>query len=418
MLERVFQCWLLVGIVAVVGCGGASNEKQTPPYEPPTNVTLAFEEVELDAEVEGLTDFVFLPSGDEILALAKDGKLHHLALEGAQTRLLGTASFGNIYANDDCGALSLALDPDFENNQFVYVGKCTGIQQSGVFRYRFDPPNYDDLSESEVSIVEVGHPDAERPWHNVGSLNFDDDGYLWVPFGDKVQGDPAQDPSNPLGSLLRIVPNRDEDGSGHEPAPGNPFLGDDAKDPDIYAFGLRSPFRGTFDLDGRFWFADVGSDQFEELNVVTAAGQNFGWPDAEGPCQEGCDQLVDPVTEWNRSFDHDYVVEDEDAAPIGGRVGVTALQYDPSENDQYSGYLDGRFIFSDYCVGFVRGIEYVDDEVVSDEALGHLTTAAAWRQAPDGFVYALSFGLCQSNNENVTDDRSRFYRAVLKEVEE
>jgi hypothetical protein len=319
---------------------------------------------------------------------------------------------------EDCGALSIALDPDFEANQFLFVGKCSDLQNSGVFRYRFAPPDYETVGDSEASIVEVGHPDAERPWHNVGALDFDDEGYLWVPFGDKVLGDPAQDPSNALGSLLRIEPSRDEDGSGHQPAPDNPFVGDANRDPDVYAYGLRSPWRGTLDRQGRYWFADVGSDQYEELNVVSAPGQNFGWPAVEGPCREACDALVDPVTEWNRSFSHDYVVEDPDASSIGARVGITALEYDPSDEDRYAGFLDGRLIFSDYCVGWVRGIEYVDDEVVSDQPLGHLDTAAAWRQAPDGYVYALSFGRCQSNHSNVTDDRSRLYRAVLREVDE
>lgn len=411
--------------MALVGCGGSAEKKhQAPPDEGAggaggasggTIVGLGFEEIALDGDVDGLTDFVFLPGGDEFLVLGKAGALYHFELAGSEARLLGTATFSNIYPYDDCGAISIALDPDFEENHFVYVGKCVSIQQSGVFRYRFDPPNYDNLNDTETSIVEVGHPDADRPWHNVGALNFDEDGYLWVAFGEKVQHEPAQDTSNALGSLLRIAPNRDEDGSGHEPAPDNPFVGDEERDPDIYAYGLRSPFRATIDQRGRFWFADVGSDQYEELNLVSAPAQNFGWPEAEGPCKDDCDAFIDPVTEWDRSFDHDYVIEDEDASPVGGRVGIVALEYDPSKNDQYQGYLDGRVIFSDYCVGFVRGIEYIDDEVVSDEPLGHLDTAPAWRQAPDGFIYALSFGRCQSNGDNVTDDRSRFFRAVLRE---
>jgi glucose/arabinose dehydrogenase len=261
MLERSCPCWLSVGLLVLVGCGGSSTKTEPQPQDE-TSWALEFQEIELAGGVEALTDFAFLPSGDELVVLGKEGALHHFALDGSETELLGSAALTNVYPFDDCGALSLALDPDFENNQFVFIGQCSSVQESGVFRYRFDPPNYDDFSDTEVSIVEVGHPDADRPWHNVGALNFDEEGYLWVPFGDKVQGDPAQDPSNPLGSLLRIEPNRAQAGSGHEPAPDNPFVGDDDLDPDVYAYGLRSPWRGTFDSQGRYWFGDVGSDQY------------------------------------------------------------------------------------------------------------------------------------------------------------
>jgi glucose/arabinose dehydrogenase len=362
-----------------------------------------------------VTDFVFIPGTSELLVATKDGAVYHLALDGDATELLGQFQLA-VYDELDCGLISLALDPDFANNGFVYFGLCTDIRTSGIYRVEWSP-TYEKISQSQTEIISVGGEPVsegnERPWHNVGALDFSEDGVLWVAFGDKVRSNTAQDPTDDLGSLLRIVPNRESDGSGHAPAPGNAFFDGIEASANVYALGLRSPWRGTLDHLGRYFIGDVGSDFFEEIDMVDAPGQNFGWPDSEGPCEENCDGVVDPVTSWSRELDHPYVLDDLDANPIGGRVGAVGVEYVDRGNDRYATRLTNRVVFTDVCIGWIRSLEVdAGGQVVNDQHIGHLNHAAAWRQGPDGYLYAVTFGRCQTDRANVSDAPSQLYRAV------
>jgi hypothetical protein len=236
---------------------------------------------------------------------------------------------------------------------------------------------------------------------------------LWVAFGDKVRFEVAQDTTNHLGALLRIVPSREPTEGGFVPASGNPFLGDGQDSGAVYAYGLRSPWRGTLDHLGRYFIGDVGSDFHEEIDMVQAPAENFGWPIAEGPCTMGCTGLTDPLTSWSRSLDHPYVLDDSEANPIPGRVANVGVEYVGNGGDPYGGRLHHRVLFSDFCVGWVRALE-VDDsgELVSDEYVGHLNHASSWRQHGDGYLYVMTYGRCQTDRENVSDATSHLYRVV------
>lgn len=397
------------------GAGGTSSSTGGGGTAPELHLT--FDPVPLEQQPGGLTDFVFLPDGTELLALAKDGEVFHFRLafnegELPSSELLGSFVLPRVETETDCGAISLVVDNDFEKNQLFYVAKCTSRNSSGVFRYQFDASDYSAIAATESAIVEAEEPLAERAWHNVGSLNMDADGNLWVPFGDKTIGDNAQDRTSNLGALLRIVPNRERDGSGHVPAMGNPFQGGQDGSEDVYAYGMRSPWRAILDQEGRPWFGDVGSYLVEEINVVEGPGQNFGWANAEGVCVDDCVGLTDPVAFWDRDPDHDYIVEDPEAPPTPARVPMVAMAYRAGENDRYAGLLSDKVIFSDACLGFLRALKYTD-HVVSDEAIGHLRTLAAMHQGADGHIYALTFGRCQTDQKFQLDDDGGFFRAVL-----
>ncbi|HEY6724282.1 MAG TPA: PQQ-dependent sugar dehydrogenase, partial [Polyangiaceae bacterium] len=198
----------------------------------------------------------------------------------------------------------------------------------------------------------------------------------------------------------------------YAPAPDNPFIDDDDASPDVYAYGIRSPWRSILDRRGRPWFGDVGSVLVEEINVVTEPGQNFGWANGEGVCDGDCAGLTDPIAFWDRDPDHDYLVEDPEAPALPVRVAVVGTAYDPGVNDRYAGAMDDQVLFTDACVGFVRAIEFTD-HVVSDVPVGHLRTAAAMHQAADGYIYALTFGRCQTDNPIDLDNEGGLFRAVL-----
>jgi hypothetical protein len=247
-------------------------------------------------------------------------------------------------------------------------------------------------------------------------LSFGPDGALWVPFGDKTRFDPAADPGSALGSLLRIIPNREIDGSGYAPHPENPFIGHAEYSEAVYAYGLRSPWRATVDHLGRAFIGDVGSDVAEEIDLADAPGQNFGWPDSEGPCELGCDNVVDPILDYDRSFDHRYVLDDPDPNPLGVRVVHVGVEYVDRGNDRYSSRMNHRVIYGDTCLGWIRALEVSPaGKVVHDAHIGHLNHLSAWRQGEDGYLYASTYGRCQTNRDNPSDEPSRFFRAVASD---
>jgi glucose/arabinose dehydrogenase len=141
--------------------------------------------------------------------------------------------------------LNVLFDPDFEENHYIYLSRCIGLQETRLSRFRLE--DLSKLASTEAEILSIEEPRAEEAWHRFGSMGFEEDGEtLWVLHGDMYVDGLAQDPQHQAGSLLRILPNRTEAGSGYDPADGNAFSGDEG-DESIYAYGLRSPWRGTRD---------------------------------------------------------------------------------------------------------------------------------------------------------------------------
>ncbi len=387
------------------------------PEPPPGPFGLSFESVTLPSSVDLVTDFAFLPAAGELLAASLDGTLHHLVLDGDDAERVVTFELPDVYYERDCGLISLALDPDFEDNGFVYVGYCVDIRGSGVFRFQYDEgdpvASVDSLTEViVVSAPPTADPADERPWHNVGALSFDRAGNLWVPFGDKVRRSGAQDTDSALGSLIRVVPNRDPEGSGYDVPEDNPFARGGGFDA-IYAWGLRSPWRGLLDTQGRYWVGDVGAVDYDEIDVIVAPGENMGWPDYEGPCAEDCGDYINPVTGWDRALDHPYMLDDSDVNPLQARVPYVGIAYEPTQ-DRYQGHLNHRVLFGDFCTGYVRAGQLDDSrELTYDEPVGHIDNPAAWRQGADGYVYVMTYGRCQTDVQNSTDSETELFRVVL-----
>jgi glucose/arabinose dehydrogenase len=407
---------LLPGLLLLVaGCSPpADDSPDVPPTKKPdvhvpsdlpdgsgpaSSIVLEFEEIALDAETTGVTNLVFVPgTEDQFLVLEKDGRVLHLGLDGDGTRLLGTFTVPGVFPNSDCGLISAAFDPDFADNRFVYFGSCVAKEYSRITRHVFDPADYGLIASSEAEILRVGDPMAPKSWHNVGSIGFDENGYLWALFGEKRIDEEAQNTGTNLGTILRIVPNREPDGEGYEPAPDNPFVGDDSRSPDIYAYGLRSPWKGAIDSEGRYWVGDVGAATYEELNVVSEPGQNFAWPQWEGPCEANCTEFVQPLSYWDRSSESDYALEDPDTNPTDRRVVWVGPEYRAyGGEDRYDGRLIGRTLFGDFCAGWVRAAEIDGQQrLVYDAYAGHLDSITGIAEAPDGYLYFVTYGNCKT----------------------
>jgi glucose/arabinose dehydrogenase len=388
----------------------AGEESTGEPVRP--KAPLSFVPIEVDEALVRATDLKFLPGRSELLLLSKDGDVGHYALDEEGMRMLGRFVVPNVYPPSDCGLISVAIDPGFDENHFLYVGLCLSQHDSAIYRLEL-VDDYEAIVDTRAEIMIVGHPSANQPWHNVGAMGFDPEGNLWALFGDKTVPSSSQNPSNDLGSIVRIVPDRSPGGSGYEPATGNPFYGDPDRSWDIWAIGLRSPWRGVLDGKGRYWVGDVGSKQFEEVNLVHVAGQNLGWPVHEGLCDEDCEAFVDPVAVWPHA-PHPYIEDDEDATASTSRVAWVGIAYEDRGRDRYEGLLTGKVLFGDSCVGFVRGLEADDDgNIVSDEHLGHLVSPTGWDQGPDGYVYVVTYGGCGSGSINNDDPPD----AVIHRVE-
>ncbi len=255
------------------------------------------------------------------------------------------------------GLLGAAVHPDGDR-LFVHYSGADG--QTVLSSFPLSDGTVDPAEETV--LFSRAQPAAN---HNGGALLFDPEGMLVLALGDGGGGGDqfgnGQDPGTVLGALLRF----DADGPSLEPAPGNPFL-DGGGAPEVWAYGLRNPWRIAFDQD-RLYVADVGQDAVEEVAVVDrdeVAGANFGWPIVEGSrCfrAEDCDTsgLVLPVAELRH---------DEGACGIIG--GVVVPTGHPSG-------LGGAYLYSDLCDTQLRALRVGDGEEVETSVVDGATLPAS-----------------------------------------
>ena len=260
------------------------------------------------------------------------------------------------------GLLGLAFHPNFEENGLFYVNYTNPSGNTVVAEYRAS----DDLTEadpdSSTTLLTIDQPFAN---HNGGHLAFGPDGYLYVGTGDGGRGgDPqenAEDLSTLLGKILRLqVDITAVDGGRYAVPAENPFVNTEGARPEIWAYGLRNPWRFSFDREtGDLWIGDVGQNAWEEIDfqpVSSEGGENYGWDVMEGAhCFEpdtGCDEtgLVLPVLEYPHS---------QGASVTGGyRYRGAAL---PG--------LVGTYLFGDFTSGRIWGATENGDGGWSSEEL-------------------------------------------------
>jgi glucose/arabinose dehydrogenase len=250
------------------------------------------------------------------------------------------------------GLLSVAFPPDYKRSRrfYVYYTNEAGDNEVDEFkRARNDPARA--LPSSRRRVLDIPHPGEAN--HNGGQLQFGPDGYLYIGTGDGGgagdSGDNARHLDVLLGKILRIDPRRRGDRAYTVPA-GNPFIGDRGARPEIYAYGLRNPWRFSFDRRrGAIVIGDVGQSHEEEVDYVTvrdARGANFGWPEYEGNSISDPNR-PDPNPDPPRpTFPILTYTHSEGCAIVGGYV-----VHDPGLPA-----LDGRYLYSDLCSGEIRSV--------------------------------------------------------------
>jgi glucose/arabinose dehydrogenase len=242
------------------------------------------------------------------------------------------------------GLLGLAFHPHYAQNGsfFVYYIDLNGNSVVARFNVSANDPNAADPA-SEVDIYHINQP---YPNHNGGGLAFGPDGYLYIGSGDGgSEGDPnrtGQNLQTPLGKMLRV--NVDSGNTVTIP-PDNPFIGKSGL-PEIWAYGLRNPWRFSFDhVTGNLFIADVGQDAWEEVDFIpagTPGGMNFGWSYYEGMHPYQDTPPANAVFTWPVS---EYSHADGCAVTGGYVYRGTALPE-----------LQGIYFYGDYCSGNVWGL--------------------------------------------------------------
>jgi uncharacterized protein (TIGR03437 family) len=329
-------------LLAAVSCTGQTAPAITPlkaadGLDAPTMVTSA-------QDGSGRLYVVEQPGRIRIL---RDGKLLDRPFLDIQSRVLRSPN--------EQGMVGLVFPPGYAEKTYFYV-LYTALPdgQITVARYRTTGDlEVADPSSEEVVLTIV----KTSPFHNGGMLAFGPDGYLYI--GGEEAGDypyfNAQNPKSLLGKILRI-----DTESGKTPyaiPPSNPYASNALLLPEIWAYGLRNPWRFSFDrANGDLWIGDVGQDLWEEVDwqpAGAAGGINYGWAIMEGAhCYNSIcrtDGLTFPVFEYNH---------DSDCAVVGGYL----------YRGQRWPAMQGWYIFGDFCSGRLRALQMRNGTAVAQEA--------------------------------------------------
>ena len=332
-----------------------------------TSIPIGETTLALEAVAEGFEQPVFFTSSrGRDYVVDQPGRLWVLVDGGDPAVVLDIrdrVSFGG-----EQGLLGLAFHPEQAELLYVNYTRSDGTTVVSEFTMDGEPPIADPATERV--ILEIPQPAGN---HNGGMIAFGPEGDLWIGTGDGGASDDkfgnGQRDDTLLGAMLRI-----QVGPGVVPYAVVDGLGFAA--PEIWAIGLRNPWRFSFDGE-QIWIGDVGQGDVEEIDLASAGDRrvNFGWPIYEGtdcfagPCDS--DGLANPVYEYRH---------DEGCSVTGGYV------YRGSAIPQ----LDGHYFFSDWCSGFVRSI--APDGVVYDwsEGIGALSQVSSFGRDEAGEVYVVS----------------------------
>jgi glucose/arabinose dehydrogenase len=332
------------------------------------------------ATVDAPVGIAVRPGDDRIFVVSQTGVITPVTPDGkAGTPVLDISS--STTATGEQGLLGLAFHPTQPFAYIDYTSEKTGNTEIEEYKVSadgtFDPG-------SRRLVLEIDQPYAN---HNGGQLAFGPDGDLYIGMGDGGgEGDPGRTAQN-LGQLLGKILRIDPLASGSKPytvPADNPFVGVAGAKPEIWTLGMRNPFRFSFDPATKdLWIADVGQDQWEEIDVAWAAdgggrGENFGWSAFEGDHPYNTDQhaadAVGPI--------HEYAHGDLGCSIIGGaRYRGAAIAS-----------LQGWYVYGDYCSGQVRALQINGRTAGKEVVLGKPGAVSEVAAGPDGELYVSSDG--------------------------
>ncbi len=346
---------VLLGLAAslsLAACGSSSTVSRATPTSAPTATgtpgkPIGAGDIHLQQLADGFDNPVDVAAApgqtDRLYVVEQPGRIMVVGMDGTVRSQPFLDIRQLVEFGGERGLLSVVFHPDYARNGYFYVNYTGAGGTVTIARYHVsqnDPYRAD--PSSAAIILTVPHPVSN---HNGGLLLFGRDGYLYISIGDGGAGNSAngQRKSTLLGKLLRIDVNHTSAGKQYAIPSDNPFVNEAGTRPEIWAYGLRNPWRYSFDREnGDLYIGDVGQNEFEELNYQPAAskgGQNYGWAIYEGnSCYAGGDAcstkgLTAPV----------YVYKHE----AGNCVITGGYVY---RGQRYPN-LRGTYLFADYCSG-------------------------------------------------------------------
>ncbi len=386
-LQKTVLCVLMT---ALAGCGGGGSGGSVAVVPPPVNTTPTITTQAVFPNLSFSQPVALLQAPLDPTRWYVVQKAGLIEVFANDQNAMSASEFLNIQARVDAraegGLLGIAFDPDYPAVAEVYVSYTrTGSPLvSYVSRFSSFDGGLTLLPSSEEVILTVDQPDDN---HNGGDLAFGPDGFLYVGFGDGGgSGDPGgngQDNTNLMGAIIRI----DVDGgSPYGIAAGNPFeanpvcasAGGMDPCPEIFAWGLRNPWRFSFDIStGKLWAGDVGQGAWEEIDVIISGG-NYGWNTREGahcfnPATGCADTFVEPITEYDRSLGRSVT---------GGYVYRGAAI--PN--------LVGWYVFGDFVSGRLFGVQENSTTGTAAVDFGQTSSSiVSFGQDTNGELYVLDF---------------------------
>jgi len=389
---------VLLGLAGLAACGGDSGTSPTPGPSPTAAACAAGPPV---TGIPGLTarlvvsglrnplDLQSVPSDAERLYLVEQGGRIRIVRSGQLQAAPFLDIASRISTGGERGLLGLAFHPQFATNRRFYVNYTNPSGDTRIAEFLATSADAADPA-SERILLGVGQPFAN---HNGGGLAFDNSGRLLIALGDGGSGGDPQNNGQRLDTLLGKISRIDVDaGSPYALPADNPFLATAGARGEIWAFGLRNPFKIAVDRPtGDLYIGDVGQNRIEEIDVGLATrrgGENYGWRLTEGTqCfspSSGCDRtgLTLPVYEYGHS---------EGCSVTGGVV--------------YRGCrvpaLVGTYFFADFCTGLVRSFRLAN---------GQATEFRDWTSSTRGVNSPASFGLDAAGEVYIVDYDGELYR--------
>lgn len=306
----------------------------------------------------------------------------------ARTKTLFLDLSSRVSKGGELGLLGLAFHPHYSQNGKFYVNYTeprspgSNFSRSVIAGFTVSAGNANVAdSSSEQRYIVLNQPFDN---HNGGDLSFGPDGFLYIGFGDGGSGgDPdgnAQNRSSLLGKMLRIDVDTQEGQLAYAIPSTNPYKGNQSGyREEIFAYGLRNPFRFSFDFpSGRLWVGDVGQSEIEEIDLISS-GANLGWNTMEGsqcyPSNQTCDTsgLTLPITEYNHAIGQSI---------IGGYV----------YNGRSVGHLKGLYVFGDFSSGVIFSLLYDGLHAIRRTLLNSGLSISAFGRDENGELYVVSYG--------------------------
>jgi glucose/arabinose dehydrogenase len=304
-------------------------------------------QIELQPVLSNLTSPVYVThardSTGRLFIVEQPGRV--LVLQpGAATPALFLDITAKVLSGGERGLLGLAFHPEYSSNGRFFVNYTRrGDGATVIAEYRVSPTDQNRAGTEEHPLLSVGQPFSN---HNGGMIEFGPDGYLYIAMGDggsaNDPGNRAQNPEDLLGKILRIDVDNPSGNQPYSSPSDNPFFGTTPGRDEVYAVGMRNPWRFSFDrATGQLYAGDVGQGSWEEIDVITRGG-NYGWRVMEG-------------NHCNPNFPGQCIPPAGHIAPIAEYSSATGARCSVTGGYVYRGALAslplGSYVFGDFCTG-------------------------------------------------------------------